>query len=63
MNTVECVWDVGGNTRSALLYAQMQEGLKCELMHAPAVSGAQAFIELGKHTSLCCLFAAGCLAS
>ena len=30
-------------TRDALLYAQLQEGLKFELMKAPAVSGALDF--------------------
>ena len=33
-------------TRSALLYAQLQEGLMYELMKAPAVSGAQKYDEL-----------------
>ena len=33
-------------TRSALLYAQLQEGLKYTLMKAPAVSGAQRYQEL-----------------
>ena len=33
-------------TRNALLYAQLQEGLKYVLMKAPAVSGAQGYQEL-----------------
>ena len=33
-------------TRRALLYAQLQEGLKYVLMKAPAVSGAQEYKEL-----------------
>ena len=34
------------DTRNALLYAQLQEGLKYVLMKAPAVSGAQGYQEL-----------------
>ena len=33
-------------TRSTLLYSQLQEGLKYELMKAPAVSGAKDYQEL-----------------
>ena len=33
-------------TRNALLHGQLQDGLKQELMRAPAVSGAQNFLEL-----------------
>ena len=33
-------------TRNALLHGQLQDGLKQELMRAPAVSGAQNFSEL-----------------
>ena len=33
-------------TRDALLYSQLQEGLKDELMKAPAVSGASTYKEL-----------------
>lgn len=33
-------------TRNALLYAQLQEGLKYALMKAPAVFGAQGYQEL-----------------
>ena len=40
-------WDhMAEETRNALLYAQLQEGLKYVLMKAPAVSGAQAYQEL-----------------
>ena len=37
---------MGEETRNALLYAQLQEGLKYVLMKAPAVSGAQEYKEL-----------------
>lgn len=33
-------------TRDALLYGQLQEGLRLEIMQAPAVSGAQSYAEL-----------------
>ena len=33
-------------TRDALLYGQLQEGLKLEIMQAPAVSGSQSYAEL-----------------
>ena len=33
-------------TRDALLYGQLQEGLKIEIMQAPAVSGAQSYAQL-----------------
>ena len=33
-------------TRDALLYGQLQEGLKIEIMQAPAVSRAQSYTEL-----------------
>ena len=32
--------------RETLLYGQLQEGLKLEIMQAPAVSGAQSYAEL-----------------
>ena len=37
---------VGEETRHALLYAQLQEGLKYTIMEAPAVSGSQSYSEL-----------------
>ena len=37
---------LGEETRNALLYAQLQEGLKYALMKAPAVSGAREYKEL-----------------
>ena len=37
---------MGEETRNALLYAQLQEGLKYVLMKAPAVSGTQEYKEL-----------------
>lgn len=33
-------------TRSALLYGQLQDGLKYEIMRAPSVSGSQTYKEL-----------------
>ena len=33
-------------TRDALLYGQLQEGLKLEIMQASAVSGSQSYAEL-----------------
>ena len=37
---------MSSETRSALLYGQLQEGLLYELLKAPAVSGAQKYSEL-----------------
>ena len=37
---------LSSETRSALLYAQLQEGLKYDLMRAPAISGALSYAEL-----------------
>ena len=33
-------------TRDTLLYGQLQEGLRMEIVHAPAVSGAQSYADL-----------------
>ena len=37
---------MSAETRAALLYNQMQEGLKFELMESPAVSGAIGYKQL-----------------
>ena len=35
------------DTRDALLYGQLYEGLRYDLMQAPSVSGSQSYKELG----------------
>ena len=38
--------DLAASTRDALLYGQLYDGLQCDIMHSPAVSGSQGYREL-----------------
>ena len=38
--------DLAASTRDALLYSQLYDGLQCDILHSPAVSGSQGYREL-----------------